>query len=284
MRRRNGFTLIELLLVIAIMVLLMAILLPTLQRVKKQAKAVVCQSNLKQWGTVFAMYTDDTDGHLPEYARGVELWMYTMRDYRSDAEGIGCCPMATKPAKPTGQEAPADLFQLDASATGGTFLAWGKLRFQFQRRWITDYYYGSYGINSWLAVPTKSIWHLAGGASQPEYFWRTTKVGRTGTIPVFLDGWWWCAWVKNIDTPPEYDGQKTNYPCGCSNSIHRFCINRHQGFVNAAFLDYSVRKVGLKELWALKWHREFNTRNRWTKAGGVQPYHWPEWMRRFKDY
>ena len=27
-----------------------------------------------------------------------------------------------------------------------------------------------------------------------------------------------------------------------------------------------------------------DTRNRWTRAGGVQPEDWPEWMRRFKDY
>jgi prepilin-type processing-associated H-X9-DG protein len=64
----------------------------------------------------------------------------------------------------------------------------------------------------------------------------------------------------------------------------RFCLNRHSGAVNCLFMDSSVRKVGLKELWTLKWHREFNTANRWTKAGGVQPEDWPKWMRNFKDY
>jgi hypothetical protein len=49
-------------------------------------------------------------------------------------------------------------------------------------------------------------------------------------------------------------------------------------------MDWSVRKVGLKELWTLKWQKEFNTHNHWTKAGGVQPEDWPEWMRNFKDY
>jgi prepilin-type processing-associated H-X9-DG protein len=63
-----------------------------------------------------------------------------------------------------------------------------------------------------------------------------------------------------------------------------FCINRHEGHVNALFFDWSVRKVGLKELWTLKWHRQFNTAGPWTKAGGVQPEDWPEWMRGFKDY
>jgi hypothetical protein len=45
-----------------------------------------------------------------------------------------------------------------------------------------------------------------------------------------------------------------------------------------------VRKTGLKELWTLKWHLQFDTANAWTKAGGAQPEDWPEWMRSFKDY
>ena len=49
-------------------------------------------------------------------------------------------------------------------------------------------------------------------------------------------------------------------------------------------MDFSARKVGLKELWTLKWHRGFDTEGRWTTAGGVQAEDWPEWMRKYKDY
>jgi hypothetical protein len=51
-----------------------------------------------------------------------------------------------------------------------------------------------------------------------------------------------------------------------------------------AFLDWSVRNVGLKELWTFRWHKTYRTAGSWTTAGGVMPTDWPEWMRRFKDY
>jgi len=54
-----GFTLVELLVVIAIIALLMSILLPALGRVGRQAKDVLCETNLHQWGACYAVYADD---------------------------------------------------------------------------------------------------------------------------------------------------------------------------------------------------------------------------------
>jgi len=50
------------------------------------------------------------------------------------------------------------------------------------------------------------------------------------------------------------------------------------------FLDRSVRKVGLKELWTLRFHRKWDTANRYTLAGGVTADDWPDWMQGFKDF
>ena len=79
MHKREGFTLIELLVVIAIIALLMAILMPALQRVRKQAKVVLCRTNLKEWGLVWAMYTDENNSKFPGYMGG--NWMEKVREY-----------------------------------------------------------------------------------------------------------------------------------------------------------------------------------------------------------
>jgi len=62
MQKPKGFTLIELLVVIAIIALLMAILMPALQRVKKQARNAVCQAHLRGLGLGLALYLEDNEG------------------------------------------------------------------------------------------------------------------------------------------------------------------------------------------------------------------------------
>ena len=60
----TGFTLVELLVVIAIIALLMAVLLPALNRARTQAKRIVCLSGLKQLTLGWMTYADGNNDKL----------------------------------------------------------------------------------------------------------------------------------------------------------------------------------------------------------------------------
>jgi len=271
MKRQKAFTLIELLVVIAIIALLMAMLLPTLQRVRKQVKAVACQSKLRQWGVAFCAYTADYDGKFrwsPSHPMFVEdnrfcgHWPYTLRAYYSDCNDLLLCPAATNPQisyeRGLGADDVFSVWSIPARLSSGS-LVW---------------YFGSYGINGFIGK-TESDSPIYRG------MWNTSLVPDAGCVPVLFDCMSPLAWYRLGDkewTPPEYEGAWPEI------SMNYACIERHVGGINSLFMDWSVRKVGLKELWTLKWHREYNTRGPWTKAGGVRPEDWPQWMRRFKDY
>jgi prepilin-type N-terminal cleavage/methylation domain-containing protein len=87
MHKLKGFTLIELLVVIAIIALLLVILMPALQRVKKQAKAVVCKSNLKQVGLAANLYAETYDSYVPRGSWGSEpIWFMVFLSFLSHEE------------------------------------------------------------------------------------------------------------------------------------------------------------------------------------------------------
>jgi len=82
-KEKKAFTLIELLVVIAIIALLMSILMPALSRVRDQAKTIMCQSRLREWGLLFKFYTDDYNGSFnPGWDIGERtLWMNALRPF-----------------------------------------------------------------------------------------------------------------------------------------------------------------------------------------------------------
>jgi prepilin-type N-terminal cleavage/methylation domain-containing protein/prepilin-type processing-associated H-X9-DG protein len=269
MHKRRGFTLIELLVVIAVIALLLSILMPALQRVKQQAKTLACRANVRQWALYFTMYTEEHNGR---FEAGVgnghsNHWMNALRAYYKNDPKLRCCPTATKPLiDESGQLAPQF----------NVFSAWGRF-------WGEGYdpagEYGSYGVNGWVEDPPPSYTTVYEDFETVNN-WRTPNVQGAGYVPLFMDGLRFNIFPRHTDTPPQmpdmaWEGMQ---------HMRRICIDRHDGGINMAFLDWSVRKAGLKELWTLKWHRAYPVAGPWTTSGGVLPSDWPAWMSHLKDY
>jgi len=263
-RPEGGFTLIELLVVIAIIALLMSILMPAMAHAQKQARAVACRSNLKQWGTLWAMYTDDNNGYFPRRTSTSGRWIDVLFDYYYKDPKIRCCPMAKKIAFPDFPPGATDTLQVG----GGPFTSWGKLGESAGRPAGT---WGSYGINGWVNVPGEDPLYGKPAA----FFWRTPNVKGASNIPLFLDCWFWCGWPEHTNKPPSFDGERW---AGDEDVMQRYCINRHQQSINGVFLDYTVRKIWLKGLWRLKWSKGFDINAPKPDWATQAP-----WMAQFKD-
>jgi prepilin-type N-terminal cleavage/methylation domain-containing protein len=265
-RDNRAFTLIELLVVIAIIALLMSILMPALNRVRDQAKTMMCQARLREWGLIFKFYTDDHNGSFnPGWDIGERaLWMNALRPYYKDNWDMLLCPTATR--------------LMENSADWGTFKA-------ASREIATPdggnfNYVFSYSINSWTNNMKSNR-----GDRPMEWFWKNVNdIQGADNIPVFADSTWHDAWPRDNDSPPATMDAYGIGDQGTNGEMDHFCINRHDGFINSLFMDWSTRRVGLKELWTLKWHREFNTSGIWTKAGGTMDEDWPPWLRNFPAY
>jgi len=265
MSKRRGFTLIELLVVIAIIALLMSILMPALSRVKKQAQNVKCQATLKQWSLIFTMYGNDNNHRLATPHDRDGWWLELTRAYvknviqngRAEEHDLYFCPMATKP-RPA-PDAPVSPYFYTYNNEGIRYTA-------------------SYGLNAWVYDPPKA----GNYQDRPgESMWRTLDPKGGSNVPLLTAAFHGGGCPADMDQPPQYDGEP--WPGGHNNEMRRFCLDRHQGFVNVLFLDASMQRVGLKQLWTLKWHRTYDVTGIWTQAGGVAPTDWPQWMRRFKD-
>jgi prepilin-type processing-associated H-X9-DG protein len=145
----------------------------------------------------------------------------------------------------------------------------------------------SYGFNYWLYSPRQRGFFGESYFFEPSSsFWKTCDVRDAARIPVLGDCYGIPHAVDHNEPPPPQEGALKKGYSGDDfwRSWRAWCINRHNGGINMLFMDWSVRKVGLKELWTLKWSRNFDTAGPWTKAGGVRPEAWPTWMQRFKEY
>ena len=178
------------------------------------------------------------------------------------------CPMAAKWAYP-------DFGPF--SPVGGTFLAWSCIPSGGPGAWFLGesspwFWSGSYGPNG-RARSAESRPMYADPKTEASWktLWQTTLVKNASSVPVFLDSMMPTACMAyEAAPPPECDAIPTRMAptVGGSQVFEATCINRHEGGTNSLFMDWSVRKVGIKENWALKWSPDYNTAGRWTKQGG----------------
>lgn len=281
-RVKHGFTLIELLVVISIIALLLAILMPALGLVKEKGREVVCRSNLRSWMYSINLYLNDNNdrfwpGFYSPNSHKSLWWMDVLRIYYDDIDEIRCCPSATKPqAAYDGSEGPG--------YGKRPFAAWGILR--DGGFWTkVDGDFGSYSINGWVQDKWPDITSgnpstMLTGFYQANFWRKGSALTQGSAIPFITEAQWIDAWPQPGHAPPTTRDQGW----GGTSHYTRIVQDRHREKQNTLFADGSGRSVGLKELWTLKWHRNYDRNGEWTVAGGVQKSSWPEWMRDFKDY
>jgi prepilin-type processing-associated H-X9-DG protein len=242
---RRGITLIQVIVAIVTLLLLGAVLIPMIMRVRQGAVAVDCLSNLRQLAAAHRQQlmesrTPSEPGSIA--ARGL-AWIQVLKLKSGLPEEVYLCPAA------------ADLSTDFGSATHSWSM---NMRFPEGQAMVAS----SYGINGWLRREDQSpmpVLRWSGGTA--EHFF-TVNSPNPETIPVLGDATWQDGWPRADNrTPPNLmDGDRGRQGSEFSpneNMLARFTINRHDGAINIGFLDGHAEALKLGDLKRLRWHNGF---------------------------
>ncbi len=254
MRKKQGFTLIELLVVIAIIALLMSILMPALSKVKAQARDALCKNNLHSWGLIWKMFTDENDGKFAD-RRWTRYYPILLANYNDSLYNpdIFLCPSATK---------------LWIDGGRNPFMAHGfseptgddNKDIKYANKRYPEPLIKSYTINDWIANA---------GGRQFDY-WKTPNIKGAHYIPVMCDGMSTEFQPYSPDSPGALESI-FSYP-GEQGELPRVVVKRHARWhINILFLDFTVRRVTIKEIWKVRWSMQ------WVESPQPLPV-WPVWM------
>jgi len=282
-KRAGAFTLVELLVVIGIIALLIAILLPALNKARAAGQTTQCLANIRQLQIALSGYMQDNFGHTAPYM-AASFWSsqltpyYTGKPYdpnspANTANSIRLCPTAY--AQNPGLSA------INANQ-GACFYCWGPD--PTHPTGPCQLQTCSYMYNGWLYFMGTTFGITSGEDGKCEgninsgdipnynstnpivYFWQTPNIGQVSSsaIPTIADGMWEDGWPCENDPTPEsqgwslYAGPSNG---GNTDNMARICLARHNlgKYINVAFLDGHAQTVPLSGLWQLQWHKNWQT-------------------------
>jgi prepilin-type N-terminal cleavage/methylation domain-containing protein/prepilin-type processing-associated H-X9-DG protein len=252
---RKGFTLIELLVVISIVALLLAILMPALKAARSHARAATCQGTLHQWGLYYAMYTAENDYKLPTGELRVMLTPDVLpRDYYkyfatpghptpdwhegwhwnpNTCRTLLFCPEATT--------LPEDSSHFGSTLVGRTHSVWAYPDGPEEPAEMRTM--SSYGLNHWTP-------HVRDPNAISQTIWVSCLAKGAATVPIYFDCMLPFTAPYEKDVPLLYEDTPSG-DCLTRAGMWVCTMDRHRGGINSLFMDWSVRKVGVKELWTL---------------------------------
>jgi len=239
------------------------------------------------------MYTTDNDDKFYQAWYNANpydhRWMDCVKRYYQNPK-ICFCPQAVIPVH--NDNSPVIEGSIDTSnvVARKTSDAWGRFLATDTRPGYAGMA-GSYGINDWVADPTAipasstSSKGVAKIGTNDMYWIRSTQKG-LDQVPIFLDARWLGGFpgqntiLGGTDNPDQVPDTEETIIAGDVGMMSRYTINRHGGYSDAVFMDFSTKKVGIKELWNLKWHQKYNTKNKQTKKAAA----WKSWMNNFTNF
>jgi prepilin-type N-terminal cleavage/methylation domain-containing protein len=270
MKRKNGFTLIELLVVIAIIALLMSMLMPALHKAKGQAYWAVCKSHLHQWALIWKMFSDDRVGfELKKVQEDISpispaffmdrddavWWLKTIvEDYAASLDPkMWLCPYAQKLWRDGGMN---------------PNMAWDDTIGEIT---INGIEYNDYEVKGSFVI---NLWVSKEGEDYLGYtYWGSPSVPGAQYAPMLLDGQW-----KDMEPFPEDIPLPTETANWTHNAqeMQRACLRRHKPYyVDVLYLDWHVERVTPKQLWTLKWNRDWPDL---CAPGSIGFPDWPLWL------
>ena len=257
-------------------------------------------ANLSQWGLVLTLYTEDHDGHffagyydytdpngITHTSSNSDLWPYALQSYYQVPK-LKVCPSAR--SEWGGEiedifsgsyglngwlgDTPEEVLQTEGHDTANS--------------WRTMDHYGS----SKIPLMADALWYTGrpeshdlppeeegqldmdreSGAddsssmpSNPMAGTMSSPMGEPNAPEMRMPGF----------LPHEPEPAGWEWPSDLSNHMRRFSVDRHEEKLNVLFMDGMIKTISPKELWRLKWHKNYDT--------SAPLPEWPQWMNSFKE-